>query len=204
MRAAILLAAFAAVAVLLAVAHPAIAAADSADDAAPRAVAASPLLARALLGGRKRSIFQACRTDIEALCMAKPKEGEDAAHARRMSLRTAAQCLEDKTDSVKDATCKSWLAARAACFKDTEQEGVCASPKAGGNADHNAMKKAAGALPARSRMMICLRSADSAKLSSECSGSDFYKAIVGLRRFHRNSKSAGNGKAEGRKPRKEE
>lgn len=136
----------------------------------------------------KRSIFQACRKDIERLCV-DTKKGDE----RRASLRQAAQCLEEKESEVQDETCKTWLKARSVCFADAEKEGVCAgvseSATGGGGKDKKDKKeKFVGGnevAAKRGRIMMCLRNVASEKLSDECTKSDFYKAILGLRRYHR-------------------
>jgi hypothetical protein len=143
-----------------------------------------------VVGLRKRSIFQACRSDITKLCMggAGGKDGgKDAAAAaaeRRMSLRNAATCLESKESEVEDAGCKAWLGARRRCFADAEKDGVCpglASPAPGDAKESDSDKRAA---LQRGRVMTCLRTVASEALSRECTQSDFYRAIAGLRRFH--------------------
>ncbi len=167
---------------------------SAAEDAAAgsQTAAAAAGSGAAVAAKRKRSIFQACRKDIEKLCV-DSKKGDE----RRASLRNAAVCLEEKENDVQDETCKAWLSARKVCFADAEKEGVC--PGVGENDKEKKVGKEA--FQKRGRVMMCLRSVDSEKLSEDCTKSDFYKAIVGLRRFHKKSKGksgekSGDGKKE--------
>jgi hypothetical protein len=148
----------------------------------------NPLNAQRRRPGAKRSIFQACRKDIESLCMkADDSKGADKGDRRR-ALRNAASCLETKKDEVKDESCRAWLNARDKCFADAET----ACPALVKGDDDKA--KAKGATD-RGRRMMCLRQAPADKFSTECTQSDFFKAIIGMRRFHK----AGANKKDGNK-----
>lgn len=119
--------------------------------------------------------------------MGEDKRGEE----RRSSLRKAAACLEEKADEVKDETCKSWLTARQTCFADAQKDNIC--PTSSSSSESSGLgKKLLGkentAAQNRGKVMMCLRTVGSEKLSAECTNSDFYKAIIGLRRFNKQSR----------------
>lgn len=171
-----------------------------------KAVAADAASPSKLRSVAKRSIFQACRKDIERLCMAggsdgekKPLKGDEAHQARRKSLRNAASCLDEKKDEVKEESCSAWLDARAKCFDDVEN----ACPRFTEKAARKTVDPADPKTKERSRgrKMMCLRTVSADVLSEKCRESDFYRAIIGLRRFHKKagSKSGGlfGGKSKG-------
>ncbi len=144
---------------------------------------------------RKRSIFQACHKDIDALCL-KPAEGKKLLDppTRRRRMKEAASCLDENQSEIKEETCKAWIKARSVCFADAEKEGVCDSdPKYkeridGGKKKGKELSPEDAVRLKRMATMYCLRTLDSSKFSTECSSTDFFKSIVGLRRFHNSIK----------------
>ena len=127
----------------------------------------------------RRSLFQACRAEIASVgCLnpsAKGGAGTDpTALGRKRALRGTIACLEENSDKLKDATCKSWLAARRRCKDDVRDNDVC--PKL-------AESKQGARTSSTDDVSRCLLTGDATKLSKLCTESEFYRALTFQRRW---------------------
>lgn len=182
------------------------AAAAAADDAAAPAADAAGVgaggstKAPKLRRPHRRSLFQACRSDIlQTDCMAEAKKANDGTGAgRRAAITGTLDCLNRNIEKVKDKTCKEWLLARSACEKDAKDicnlDDSAAAKKqpddaAAGGDDNEAgarMKPPRMAGPAMDPVTRCLMKADAAKLGEQCKNSDYYRSLVFQRMWRAN------------------
>lgn len=65
-------------------------------------------------------------------------------------------CITTAVDSIEDVTCKTWVTARSACIEDVRAKGLCGANELG---------------------QVCVRKADRAALSPECTNTDYYRSL---------------------------
>jgi hypothetical protein len=96
-----------------------------------------------------RSLIQACREEAPSLC---PKAS---------GYREIVTCLENKLFFIKDTICKDWVVARKTCVAEAFRLGRCAANE--------------GAI--RCLRLVMRDKVVSGDLSSECTSSNFFKAL---------------------------
>ena len=142
--------------------------------AAAAAAGATPLTTKAakLKKPSRRSLFQACRSDIVSNnCLAAKSATDGTGAGRRRALKGTLRCLEENADKIRDSTCKAWLDARRACERDVTEGNLCA-------AKDDSAKESWISRSILDDTTKCLLGAEPSKLSKECAASEYYRSLT--------------------------
>lgn len=155
---------------------------DDAKDAKDVAKAKEAMTKKIMRRPGRRSLFAACRSEITQFeCLSAKKKADGTAAGRREALKSTIECLDQKSDKMKDSgSCKHWLTARAKCAADTKAvDDICpavqkelAAASAAGETNNDL-----GQANWMDDVTRCLMHADIEKLSKECRESEYFRAL---------------------------